>query len=102
MILSEFYEVRSGVFNHPAAHKTRPLSTVAFHDAEEVTKGSLLEEALQDYLDLDINNFFGLNVDQYLSLPSDIVQILRRLAEKAMQSKNRTMKSMENELKGLI
>ena len=102
MILSEFYEIRTGICNHPKLHKTRPLSTVAFHDAEEITKGSLLEEALQDYLDLEINSFFGLNIDEYLSLPSDIVQLLRRLAEKALQSKGRSMADLENQLKGLV
>jgi hypothetical protein len=101
MVLSEYYEVRTGICNHPALHKTRPISTVAFHDAEDITKNSLLEEAIRNYARYDIYSIFGLNLNDFLSLPMDICSLIENAAISKMKDKSKVMTDIESEMKNL-
>ncbi len=101
IILAEYYETKTKIFDHTNIHTYSPLSSVAFHDAEDITKDSLLEEAIKYYIKYDIFKVFGLNLVEYLKLPPDIIQMLERLATNPLRDKNNALKKIEEDLKAM-
>lgn len=98
IVLRDLYEVEFGIFNHRAHSKTRPLSSVAFHDAEDLHTGSLLEEAIRLYTQKNIGEIFKLSLDEYLNRPRDVLQMLNTIADEVMAKKTTTLEQIEKNI----
>ena len=101
LILSEYYEFKTNIYNHVKPTFNNPLAAVSFHDAEDITNGSLLEEAVKKYVKHDIQRIFGLNLEEYLSMPLDITILLERVSSQELRNKNNALDKIESDLKNL-
>lgn len=82
MILQESYETLFGIFNHDAVNvaKTRPLALVAMHPKENVAEYSKLYRTVVRYKDHNIQSLFGLNIEQFLDQPLEMVELMFKLS----------------------
>jgi len=99
MILSTLYETHTGIYNHLNPANKRPLANVAFFEAEDYNKNSQLEQAIATFAKRNIKEVFGINLLEYLNLPSDICAMLTQTAIKELENKNSTLSDIEKELK---
>lgn len=77
--LTDIYETTTGIWDHLTdSHKkkSRPLASVALHDCESTTEGSDLYTVISKYIDDEVYKETGLDLNEFLNLPSDIVQML--------------------------
>jgi hypothetical protein len=105
LILYQAYETSNGIFDYlnqammetqiTDVEKKRPLSSVAFHPAEDFSNGSKLYEMIGLFMDLNIYTSTGLSLTEFLELPDDIVQhvikkrVIKRKEEEAEAAKLR-------------
>lgn len=90
----DIYETTTGVWDHLTdsyKKKQRPLASVALHDSESVTEGTELYSVLSRYIKDEIYKEVGLNLTDFLNLPTDIVQYLFKTIEES-----RAKKEIEN------
>ncbi len=101
LVISEYYEYKTKIYNHVQETSKRPLSSIAFHDAEDITNNSLLEDSFKSYIKHDIKNIFGLNLVEYLNLPLDIINLMEKIAISEIKTKNSALSKLHNELTDL-
>lgn len=99
MLLYDMYEVNYKIFNHIGASKKRPLSSVALHEAEDNTLTSNLYEAIDTYQKNGIKEIFGLSLNEYLDLPTEICIKLLETASQEYSKKSSVINGLENDLK---
>lgn len=96
--MGDLYDEAYGIFNHGLTGKARPLSSVAFHVAENVVNDSLLEESLQLYETHRIYDHFHITVMEFLDLPSDYIETMIKVAQQSAKQQNNVIDSLEREL----
>lgn len=101
MLLYDMYEVNYKIFNHIGASKKRPLSSVALHDAEDNTTTSNLYEAIDTYQKNGIKEIFGLSLNEYLDLPTEICIKLLESASTEYSKKSSVINGLEKDLKNM-
>ena len=94
------YEDYYGIYLHISKpNKSRPLASVALHPCENKTDNSLLEEAMSTYLKSNVLEFFGLNWNEYISQPKEIIDMMLKLADKKMSEKSNSADGIEANLR---
>lgn len=96
-VMGDLYDEAYGIFNHGLVGTVRPLSSVAFHDAENVVNNSLLEEALQLYESNHIYDHFRITVMEFLDLPSDYIETMVKVAQQSAKQQNTVIDGLERE-----
>ena len=93
----DLYESRYGIFNHQDKNslKAKPLASVAFHECEDFTKGSLLEEMMNLYLVKRIKSIFGISFIDFMELPRDVIQLMFAVSETDAAKKTAEMTQLE-------
>jgi hypothetical protein len=97
----DIYESRSGIWDHLTdTHKkrNRPLASVALHDCESITDGSDLYNVISRYVRNEIYKEIGLNLVDFLNLPSDVVQYLFKTIEESRVKKEKDNEAILNSL----
>lgn len=111
IVLSDLYETKFNIFDHAAQsrlpstplgpdYRARPLSSVAFHPAEDINTGSLLEEMMRLYIMRSIHGLFGLNFLEFMSLPKDVIDLMLVVSDEEGVRKQTALNAIENELNG--
>lgn len=100
IVMCDLYETRYGIYNHQdkTAVLTKPLASVAFHESEEFTKGSLLEEMMTLYIVKRIQSIFGLNFVDFMELPRDVISLMFSVSETDAAKKTAEIDSLEKSL----
>ena len=98
VVMGDLYDECYGIFNHGLTGSTRPLSSVAFHEAENIIHNSLLEEALQQYISNHIYDRFHLTVMEFLDLPSDYIELMVKVAQADTKQQSTVIDTLEREL----
>lgn len=96
IVLSELYEIKYGIFRHDVI-KNRPLASVAFHDAEEVIRDSLLENRMKQYNDKSIYDVFKISFLEFMELPTHIIEMLYHVANQINSSKQKQLSAIEDQ-----
>jgi hypothetical protein len=98
----DLYETVYGIFNHlhPTA-RNRPLASVAMFPSEDINDSGLLELVIRRYVEKDIRNVFGLNLEEFLNLPMDIAEMLMDISNDNREIKRQTLDKIENELNSM-
>lgn len=97
--MGDLYDETYGIFNHGLVGATRPLSSVAFHEAENVILNSPLEEALQQYVTNRIYDRFHITVLEFLDLPSDYIELMFKIAQQDTKQHSAIIDDLEQQLK---
>lgn len=73
-VLYKYYETSHGLFDHRdrAKLKTRPLASVALHEAEENTLTSALYESIDIFIDNNVATRTGMSMQEFFQLPREI------------------------------
>lgn len=101
IVLADLYDKTFSICDHHAVGLSRPLSSVAFHDAEKINEDSVLEETMRVYISRHIYENFKLSYLQFMELPRDIAQMVIKISDEYAQKKSQTMSDLEKELSGL-
>lgn len=96
----DLYETNYGIFNHlnSTLNKNRPLASVAMFECEDINNNSLLEQVTRTYVKKGIKDVFGLNLNEFLNLPKDIIEILISISDEERRNKENIMSSVEKEI----
>lgn len=78
--MQDMYDVKFGIFNHIGAKKARPLSSVAFHPAEDISTGSRIFDTGLRYENSKIKEIFDMSFLEFISMPVDVIADLCTLA----------------------
>lgn len=79
--------------------RKRPLSSVAFHNAEVISgSDTLLENRIKSFADLKIYNTWGISLIDFLSLPVEYVGIILNIAKANSNTENRIQTEVLNDL----
>jgi hypothetical protein len=97
-VLSDLVDEEYGIFNHRLSGHQRPLSSVAMHEAEDFTTHSLTNQAIQSYIDLDIKEYYGLNLVEFLNLPHDIIEMMVEVAQKKIAKKSNDLEDLQKNI----
>jgi phosphoserine aminotransferase len=95
MVLYDVYETRHGIFNHHGASKSRPLASVAFHNSENFTEQSVLQDAIEEYAFENYREVWGLSLSEFLALPHYQVKMLRDTMPRIAERKRKALAEAE-------
>lgn len=99
VILRQLYETRFGIYNHLSKEaEQNPLSCVALHDTEENSTGSLLYSRIEQYIKSDVHKYTGLNLNEFLAQPREIVQWLFKLCEEQVKKDSAGLAAVQQQL----
>lgn len=84
----DLYETTYGIFDHKKINSKRPWASVALHENEDIVESSTLTEAIENYHVTGIKEIFGLNINEYLNLPSDVCLTLVIIANREAAKKS--------------
>lgn len=97
IVMSDYYDVRFGLFNH-AESKARPLSSVAMFPCENYTERAPLYDAYKEYAERNYKEIWGLSVKEFLDLPQYIVRMMRSITVDIMASKESAISEVEKSM----
>lgn len=98
ILLREAYETTYGIYNHQNPDPSRPLALIAMHPAEDATVGSTLHERLEQFADFQVAKHFGLSLNEFFELPSDVCTKILEVSAKRQNVEGSTATQMLNQL----
>lgn len=98
IILTEFYQTVTGIYNQYSGDNSRPLASVAVHPNTDVISYSPLYESLNTFDIKNIKEIFGLNYLEYIELPTYVCEIMASIALERAKAKSNMTKDIVKEL----
>jgi hypothetical protein len=97
------YETKFGIYDHDKSDDTRdPLALVRMHWGEDTISTSRLSERDKQFIDLEIHRYTGLNLVQFLELPTwRCASIMSQCADK-LREKNTPAGRLKTAVEELI
>jgi len=92
--MSEAYDQAYGIFDHDSS-EWNPLSLVSFHPAEDTLEHSEQYRTIRRFIKYGIVKRFGLNINEFLAQPRDIVEHMFSVAAEAVESEKIDLDSLE-------
>ena len=99
VVLCDLYVQEYKIYDHRAQRKKRPMSSVAFHPAESINADSILEDSLRAYLSRGVKDKFGLNILEFMELPSDVIDVLLKVGDESLAKQNEDLANLERQFK---
>jgi hypothetical protein len=100
ILMRDVYETTYGIWDHGQDSDEDLLSLVAHRAAEDTgPEVGLLYERIRQYDEREILKTFGLDLVQFLELPTDMVTYLLELGLRKQASKDNVARDVENEMK---
>lgn len=90
------YEHTAGIYDHSQREVVRPLSSVALHETEENTTTSRLYSTIEAFKNKGIKDLFGLNLVEFLNLPSEYCTLLLEIANKEGNKNQSILDNLNN------
>lgn len=97
-VLQDLYEVAYGICDHMRVSKKRPLAGVGYHESEDPSYGSGLEESMETYIKYDIKEIYNISYIEYMNLPVDITAVMRKVASKEGERRSKSLSSFTNSM----
>lgn len=102
ILMRDVYETTYGIWDHGQDSDEDLLSLVAHRPAEDTgPEVGLLYERIRHYDEREIYKHFGLDLVQFLELPTDIVTYLLELGLKKQATNHNVAKDVEHEMQQL-
>jgi hypothetical protein len=101
LLMREAYEQHYGLFDHEHLSEMRPLSLVAMHPKENTSAYSALYRMAYKYQQYDILKKWGLNYQEFLSLPREQVELIFKISGEQLSIEKPIIEAAANEMKKL-
>jgi hypothetical protein len=98
LALRDCYETTYGIHNHASDSPDQALALVALREVEDSASGGLLYERIRQFEERQVFKHFGLNLVQFLELPTDLVTYVLDLSLKRQHSTKQTQEDVVNEI----
>lgn len=99
LVLSEAYDKTYGICNHDnLSADDAPLSIVAYHQAEETFDFSTTKQYITAYRKKRLYRLFGVSLNEFMQLPSEIADELLRQATEEIKQQNQSLEELGDEL----
>lgn len=99
LVLMDHYEQTYGIFDHERFGEARPLSVVAMHPKEDATSYSKLYRTIWRFAQHRIYERTGLNLNEFLELPHDIVELLFKISTETSKQQDAPLEQIMKDLK---
>jgi hypothetical protein len=106
--LRQAYEVTFGIHDHIQQFENeqqnknpelaRPLSSVAIHHAEDLSKSSRFQYLYKRFAKLEIGQKFNVTLPQFIKLPHEHVMMLFSIAEALLEEDNKRAAEIKKQL----
>ena len=87
-----------GIYNHEDPNINRPLALVAMQWSEDASNGSTLYERIEQFRIHGVSKHFGLNLKDFLDLPTDVVDFVLEQSAKAQKEQGTIAQDILNDL----
>lgn len=96
--LRDVYETTFGIHDHSRETEADALSLVAMREAEDIGSGGLQYERIRQYHEREIKKYWGLNLVEFLDLPTDILTFLLEFSAKQQAKSSQIASDVEAEV----
>lgn len=94
------FDISYDIYNHREPEEEyNPLAPVLMHEKEQYFKDSKLYRTIERFEKFDINNQFGLSLDEFLALPHEVVEMIFDVSTKVIERKNKNIGQLKAENK---
>lgn len=97
LALMELYDISYKIKTLNEHSAKRPLFSVAFSEAEDINKYSVLESVMRNFIAKDVYAMTGLNLNEFLSLPHDVADLLMGVINDRQLEKVKQVKELQKE-----
>ena len=101
IVLNEWYETATGLYNHFDGSNRRPIASVALHPQEDIYQGDLLKEHVDQFSLKNIYKTFGINLIDFLNLPRHVCEMITVAATNELRRKATEADKIEKDLEDL-
>ncbi len=98
LVLMDRYESMFGIFDHERLGRSKPLSVVAMHPKEDATSYSKLYRTFFRYRQHRINEKFGLDIHEFLSLPHEFVELMFKVSTEETKAQDPQLDQLKKDL----
>jgi hypothetical protein len=96
--LRDVYETTFGIHDHSHETEADALSLVAMREAEDIGSGGLQYERIRQYHEREVKKYWGLNLVEFLELPTDILTYLLEFSAKEQAKTSRVAADIQAEV----
>ena len=100
MVMAELYELDYNILSRMRL-ETEPFSGVLFNPAENIYENSLYESLCRAYLERNVKEHTGLNIDEFLSRTIEDIQLLIKLCNEKEEEKKKDRDDLSKALKNI-
>jgi len=90
----DLYEREFGICHHGDAN-SNPLSSVLYHDEEDVWKDSALRDLIEDFASYDMGSLWNMSFIEFLSLPMPYTQIMKEVRDRVIARKGNELDKLK-------
>lgn len=85
MVLRDGYETSYEIYNHADPKGEHPLALVMMNWNEDPITGGALHERMTQYIDLDIQKYFGISFLEFVDQPTYVVRMQIEMASEKIR-----------------
>lgn len=101
IMLLEGYDIAYGIFDHNKRANDDPYALIRLHPSESMEYFDPLYERLKMYMRVKVNKHLGLNFNEFINLPRDMVLFILKECAKAESSQQTQSQDIINQLESL-
>lgn len=81
MVLRDRYETLFQIYNHSLEASDHPFALIMMNWNEDVVSHGTLYERMRQYIDMEIQKYFGLSFNEFIDQPTYVVMLQLEVAE---------------------
>ena len=91
LVLRDQYEVTFGIYNHEQPSAEHPFALILQHWNEDTVTLGPLRGRMKQYIDAQIQKWFGLSFDQFIEQPTYVIELMVAEATERIQAEKPLM-----------
>jgi hypothetical protein len=101
MVLRDRYETSFQIYNHNEKAGDHPFSLIMMNWNEDTVTGGALYERMSQYVDRDIQKYFGLSFYEFIEQPTYVITMQLEIAEDRIRKEAPLNEAARQALQGL-
>ncbi len=98
MVLRDQYETTYGIYDHTAAENDHPFALIMMNDSEDTVTQGALHDRMAQYLDCDINKYFGLSFQEFIDQPTYVIVMQLEMAQERIRKEAPVAEALKRQL----
>lgn len=98
MVLRDQYETTYGIYDHTAPENDHPFALIMMNDSEDTITQGALHDRMTQYLDCDINKYFGLSFQEFIDQPTYVIVMQLEMAQERIRKEAPVAEALKRQL----